>query len=452
MRVSSKAGVYALLAATLALPASRGYAKDLGDILLEKGVITKDELRQAREEEKQKPAETSKVGGVTIPEWINMITPFGDIRTRWEGFYEKDMNARNRFRVRARAGLKVKVSDELSGAIRLATGDADDPISTNQTLSNTFTRKSFNFDQGYITVAPGQTFNLRPGVFSVTAGKFGVNAYRTSELLWDDDLSPEGATETFSLVDSKDGFLRGLKLNTFQWVVDEISSANDPWMMGGQVVADTSFDDSAKWTVAFADFNYQSLNSVAKKFLEPTSKNYNSSLANSNTVIKDSSGKIIAYKSGFNIINASTELTFPDALPVPAGWFGDVAYNTQAEGRSVGFYTGVGIGKAGKDWYHDIVKKQGDWGVSYTYAWVEKNAVLSMFSYSDIDYNQAKASQKGSTNVSANILRADYVLLPHLTLTAKAELINALDRKISNASLSGNPTLLRTQLDAVLSF
>lgn len=450
-RVNIKVGVYALLVATLA-SAGRGHAKDLGDILLQKGVITQDELKQAREEEKQKPAETSKLGGVTIPEWINMITPFGDIRTRWEGFYEKDMNARNRFRIRARPGLKVKVSDELSGAVRLATGDSNDPISTNQTFSNTFTRKSINFDQGYITVTPGKTLNLRPGVFSVTTGKFGVNAYRTSELVWDDDLSPEGATETFGLVDSKDGFLRGLKLNTFQWVVDEISNANDPWMVGGQVVADTSFDDSAKWTMAFADFNYQNLNSVAKKFLEPSSKNFNSALANNNSVIKDSSGKIIAYKSGFNIINASTELNFPDALGVPAGWFGDFAYNTQADSQSAGFYTGVGIGKAGKDWYHNGLKNAGDWGLSYTYAGVEKNAVLSIFSYSDIDYNQSKASQRGSTNVSAHILRVDYVLLPHLQLTAKAELINALNRKLSDASLSGNPTLLRTQLDAVLSF
>ena len=450
MRVSSKAGVYALLAATLALPVRRGYAKDLGDILLEKGVITKDELKQAREEEKQKPAETSKIGGVTIPEWINMITPFGDIRTRWEGFYEQGMNARNRFRIRARPGLKVKVSDELSGAIRLATGDANDPISTNQTFSNTFTRKSINFDQGYITVTPGETVGLKPGIFSVTTGKFGVNAYRVSELVWDDDLSPEGAAETFSLMDPKDGL--GLKLNTFQWVVDEISNANDPWMVGGQLVGDASLGDTAKWTMAFADFNYQSLNSVAKKYLEPTSKSYNSALANNNSIVKDSSGKIIAYKSGFNIINASTELNFPDALGVPAGWFGDFAYNTQADSQSAGFYTGVGIGKAGKDWYHDSLKKPGDWGCSYTYANVEKNAVLSLFSYSDIDYNQAKASQKGSTNVSAHILRLDYVLLPHLQLTAKAELINALNRKLSDASLSGNPTLLRTQLDAVLSF
>ena len=46
---------------------------------------------------------------------------------------------------------------------------------------------------------------------------------------------------------------------------------------------------------------------------------------------------------------------------------GDVAYNTQADGKNVGVYVGFGIGKAGKDWYHDALKNAGDWGVAYTY-------------------------------------------------------------------------------------
>ncbi len=76
----------------------------------------------------------------------------------------------------------------------------------------------------------------------------------------------------------------------------------------------------------------------------------------------------------------------------------------------------------------------------------------SLFSYSDLDYVQKKASQKGATNVTASILRVDYLLLPNLQLTAKTHFINALDRSDSNASLTGSPTLVRTQLDAVVKF
>jgi hypothetical protein len=86
--------------------------------------------------------------------------------------------------------------------------------------------------------------------------------------------------------------------------------------------------------------------------------------------------------------------------------------------------------------------------------------VLSIFTYSDINEfstpaaaaGSARPTQKGGTNLSAHILRFDYALLPNLQLTAKAHFINALDRKISNAALTENPTLVRTQLDAILKF
>jgi hypothetical protein len=235
-------------------------------------------------------------------------------------------------------------------------------------------------------------------------------------------------------------------------VVDEIANSEDPWMGGGQIVADTALGDAAKMTLGFADFHYENLDKVARKFLEKSSGSFNGQLVNSNRVVKDATGKILGYKSDFNIINANGELDFPDLLGVPAGIFGDLAYNTQADGRNLGLYVGAGIGNAGHDWYHNGLKNPGDWGLSYTYAWVEQDAVLSLFSYSDIDYVQAGATQKGGTNVTAHIIRLDYELLPNLQLTAKAHFINALDRGASNAALAGNSTLVRTQLDAVLKF
>src|SRR5205085_8353724 len=125
-------------------------ARDLGEILVEKGLITPEDLRQAREEEKQKvAAEESRREMITakLPKWLDMIIPFGDLRVRHEGFYEDGLVARNRFRFRARVGLTVAPSEEASATFRLASGDANDPISANQTFNNVFTKKSVNFDQ-----------------------------------------------------------------------------------------------------------------------------------------------------------------------------------------------------------------------------------------------------------------------------------------------------------------
>jgi len=449
-------------------------AKDLGEILLERGVISKEDLQQAREQEQQEhAAQESRLDAfrAKLPKWLDVFTPFGDIRLRHEGFYQDELNARNRFRFRARVGMVATVSDEVSGTVRLATGSSNDPISTNQTADNTFTRKSINLDWAYVTLKPGKTLGLAPGWVTVTAGKFGVSAYRLTEMVWDDDVSPEGATETLHLVDSSAGFLRGVRVSAFQWVIDEIAAAGDPWIPGGQLVADMAPYDGALWTVGFADYYYDRTDAVARKFLNQyndppantkANSSYNGQLANSNAVVKDANGKIIGYRSGFNVMNVGTELSAVDPVGVgiPAGLFADFAYNTEADGRNVGLSVGAGIGKAGRDWYRNPLKKQGDWGMSYTYAWVEQDAVLSMFSFSD--YNEfstraatagaARPTQKGGTNVMSHIVRVDYVLLPSVQLTAKAYIENVLDRWHSNAALSGNPTLVRTQLDAMLRF
>src|SRR4029453_1765395 len=107
-----------------------------------------------------------------------------------------------------------------------------------------------------------------------------------------------------------------------------------------------------------------------------------------------------------------------------AGLFGEVAYNTQADSDGLGFATGVGFGSSGKDWYHNSLKAPGEWAISYTYEGVEQDAVLALFSYSDVDYVTSSATQKGSSNVQASILRLDYVLFPNFQLTAKAHFIN----------------------------
>jgi len=461
----------ALLGLVLAI--SGAQAKDLGDILLKKGLITEDELRQAREEDKQKSAaEESRRDAIAakLPKWLEAITPFGDLRTRYEGFFQPNRVAENRFRYRARFGLNVNPAEEIGGTVRLATGDPNNPVTRNQTLNNTFTQKNINLDQAYLTVKPGKTFGIEPGWVTATLGKFGVNAYRTSELIWDDDLTPEGATETLNLIEERQGFMRGLKVNAFQWVVDEVAANSDPWMGGGQIVADTAWGTVANLTVAFSDFHYSNLNAVARKFLSPSSSNQNKQLATTNSllVVRDSTGKVTkinGFREGFNLVHGGTELAFPTVLPVPAGLYGDAVYNTQAgDGKNVGFYVGVGMGSSGKDYYHDsFLKNPGDWGVSYTFAWVEKDSTLALFNYDDISYSQGTfsstqtgSSVTGGTNIIGHIARFDYLLFPALQLTWKTHFINALDaspdQRFSVVKYKGDPTLVRTQVDALLKF
>jgi hypothetical protein len=438
----------------LAAPAT---AKDLGDILVEKGLITADELKQAREEEKQKgAAEESRRDAIAakLPAWLSMFTPFGDVRLRTEGFYAKDLNARTRERLRARLGFTVAPVDEASATIRIASGNPDDPISTNQSFERTFTRKSINLDQAYLTIKPGKTFGIEPGWGYFMGGKMPVTAYRTSEMVFDDDLSPEGAQEQLVLVEHREDTLRSLKFNAFQWVVDETSSGGEPWMFGGQLVTDLAVGNVATMTFALADYSYQDMDKVAKKFLEKSSSSFNSQLAVSNDVDRDADGKITGFASNFNIVNLGGEVNFPNVWKTySTGLYSELAWNSGADSnRDLGFTIGVGFGSSGRDWYHNNLKTPGQWAVSYAFQRVEQDAVPAMFAYSDAEYVTSAGSIRGSTNILASILRLDYVLFPNFQITAKGHFINCLDTGVSSAPVNGNATLFRGQLDAVLKF
>ncbi len=449
-------------------------ARDLCELLKDKGILSDLEYKECKAaQEKEAAADTRPT---KLPAWLNHFTPFGDLRLRDEMFLGSDFHFRNRGRLRARLGLAVTPVDEVSATFRVATGSPDDPISSNQSFEKTFTRKPFSLDQAYLLLKPGKTFGIRPGSVSVSVGKFAANAYRVTEMLFDDDLNPEGMTEILSLVEEKEGTLRGLRVSGFQWVMDEVSTGSDAWMGGGQIGCDLALGSAANWTLAAGDYSFQGLNSLARRRLSPTIPNArnptdpaintmrNTQLANSNSVVLDPYGSILGFKDGFNVLHVASEMNFEDpiGLGVPGGLFGEFVHNTQADGRNVGFALGAGFGRAGRDWYRNPLKNPGDWSASYTFQRVEKDAAVSLYSYSDIDFSTRDSSgsntQKGSTNVLTSILRLDYMPLAHFQLTAKTHFINALDRHLATQTnglplgKSGNSTLVRVQLDAVLKF
>ena len=94
----------------------------------------------------------------------------------------------------------------MEGGLRLVSGDPNEIISNNQTLTDVLTRKPINIDNAYITFRPGKSFGLEKPFLAVTGGKFSVNFFRpravmVSEMVFDEDLTPEGLTEDVTLFD-----------------------------------------------------------------------------------------------------------------------------------------------------------------------------------------------------------------------------------------------------------
>jgi len=131
----------------------------------------------------------------TLERSLNNFGPFsfaGDVRVRDESYSGgpvNDSQDRNRERYRARFYINAKLNDDINGGLGLSTGDLNDPISSNQTANQFFTRKPFALDRAFIDYTPHQWKAL-----TLIGGKFAYPWYRT-QLTWDDDIFPEGVAE-----------------------------------------------------------------------------------------------------------------------------------------------------------------------------------------------------------------------------------------------------------------
>ena len=125
--------------------------------------------------------------------WTENIKISGDLRYRYEIIDEEGSNNRNRNRIRARLGITGKVTDDVEVGLRLATSEAfssdkGDPVSTNQTLDDAFSKKSIWLDLAYFKWSP------KDSGLNIFGGKMENPFYRSggNQLIWDSDLTPEG--------------------------------------------------------------------------------------------------------------------------------------------------------------------------------------------------------------------------------------------------------------------
>jgi hypothetical protein len=443
----------------------RSVAEELIEILEADGKISRekaDELRQrAKVENEAREAgveafrrdPVKAITGDRNFDWLNRLSFFGDGRFRVEGFYQDQgsgANARTRERIRLRLGMRARISDELEGVLRLASGAPNDPISTNQSLDNLFSRKSINLDQWYLQFSPGKTFGLdrwewKP--LTIYAGKMSNTLWRPragfeSEMIFDGDLTPEGTAQKFTFFQASEGVLRRFELNAVQWLAREASRAAEAMVWGGQVVGNFQVHPKLNMTVGIGDYYFSHDSLFAKE------RNSNSELKVTNgVVLKDGTvvrggrpfspsadNPIVDFASGFNVFTVGAQFDINTGYPQwPLGIFLDYALNTDAVGGDdTAIWVGAGLG---------TLKNPGDFSFAAAWGRVETESVMSMFSYSDF-------GRDGGTNVQGPFIAVNYLLLPRLTITAKNHFVSFIDRPRGQS----NSTLNRFQFDAQLAF
>jgi len=183
--------------------------------------IKQEVMEQARQENWANPR--------TFPSWVLRITPFMDLRVRYEGSFFPSGNDntgafpnfnaintgppfdvtgttfspqfdvdkdRERARIRARFGAQMDLEDGFTMGLRIATGESDTPTSTNQSLGvanggqgGNFSKYAIWLDRAFVRYELGGGPSRD---FMGEVGRFDNPYFTVSELMWDEDLGWDG--------------------------------------------------------------------------------------------------------------------------------------------------------------------------------------------------------------------------------------------------------------------
>ncbi len=300
----------------------------------------------------------------SLPLWIKNTKFKGDFRLREEYKDETGKIERYRTRIRFRLGFITKVNNTLKFGAGFATGSGD-PRSTNITLGDSDSKKDFNLDYAFAEYVPFSGLTVWGGKYK------GIKniLFRPTDLLWDSDITPEG----FGFLYSKDlsENSRFFFNSSYMILAEFKESGADPFVYFVQ--PGIVFQRGAlKIKAAFSFFN--------TVHCEGSSFDYSS---HSNSV--DSEGKLLY---DYSVLNPSFEVSWKtnfrsiEYLRV----FGEYAVNSNVDDEDTGYILGFRFGKK--------IEKNGDFELTYSYRYLEKDAWLDIFP--DSDSFGGKTDLKGS--------------------------------------------------------
>ncbi len=316
--------------------------------------------------------------------WYERVQFGGDFRSRYEGFYQDGRATRNRSRLRLRLRIDTEINDDTHLQLQIASGDPGTPVSTNQTFTGFFRPKPFNLDRANIRYNPS-------GASAVTLamGKFGLPVTRT-QMVWDDDLNVEGGYEqvAWRASDTVD-----IKLVALQTAVNEVSRDKDSYMLGGYAEVGVAVGNH-RLQLSVADYGFGNVDQVA---VARATGPLNSILTNQ--VERDAAGNTIGLVSDFNMVDVIAQAEFDTGREnYPFRVLGEVVHNTRAASDlDTGMWFEAAYGGSGAPRSYTL---------GYTYGWIEQDAALSPFVFSDMP----------GTNLQLHMFTIAWVPLPNLTL------------------------------------
>jgi len=411
------------------------------DLLTKKGIITQREANDVREQLDSQMAQAVELHGKgKFSSWLDGVKFSGDLRLRADNISHEDYTRdsdRLRFRYRLRLGMEFQFQEWATVNFRLASGDGD-PVSTNQSFTDTFKKKPITIDTISVTLQP-------PGWnwVKVIGGKMENPIWQpkfNSPMVYDNDVTPEGVAEVLQYTFGANGQYR-LFGQFGQFVLDEISTTSsrnnsrDPFMLDFQAGIEAGFGGELpkkpKLKVTAAG-GFMLTHNVNNTGYTPFSDSGNRGNANgsgsfTNSPLADFNvvygrGEIAYLISEKNFLGTPSVLTLSGEVDKNiAGAYETLTGSSQTidPDQTLGWTFQLGFGEA---------KKKGEWQIAYQYKHQEADSTFD--SLTDSDWGTGGIDRKGHCIKGAYNVRDWWQLGVSTFLTSK----------ISNRPNSGHNT------------
>lgn len=358
---------------------------------------------------------------------LQTLTFSGDLRLR------NDLRARrgagqtnySQQRYRLRFGLEAAFKDDVTAGFRLASGTGEQG-STNQSAGKLGAQKSIYIDTAYLKWKP----NVHENATAVLVGGRMINPMwriYSSDVVWDDDLNPEGVGESFEWLFPAAGV--SVFANGLQWVADQDSnSGKNQWEFSQQLGFETRlpFESRLRMAAAYhkwSDENRSTLGSVAQQDGNRRAGNATNGVLLNRFGVLELTGQISGWAGRLPGSLQATLVRNLRARNNAATITGPVARDAYQFGAIVG-----------------AAKTKGTWEVAYFKKYVQTDATVA--DAADSDFGD------GGTNRAGHIAWVAYAPRDWMQLKVKGYVTDTLDRGFT----PGDKAVNRLQTDISIKF
>jgi hypothetical protein len=430
-KVALFAGATALMALTPNI-----HAQSAGDALVDKleqkGILSADEAKQLREENKQDFSSSltnnfdqafDKATGT--PDYVTGYKFSGDFRGRYDEVAStagnKTFTDRDRYRYRLRVGLTVTLKDNLEAGFRITSGDpatansfnnAGNPLSNNSTLQDNGTKKNVYIDTAY---GKWTALNGDGWLFSSIIGKMD-NPLQFTPMVFDPDWTPEGAAiqSGYTFNDQQSILVNGAAFVEDQEVGGtDKGSVRAPALFSGQAIWNANWTSRLGTSLGIGGYLLQNSKNLTTANVPYINQGNTRAVVGGTGVLVNGYTPIIADASATYKLDSFP--MYPGAFPIKvSGEYINNVDTISGNNNNQGYWAGVTFGKSGK---------KHAWDISYRYEYLEADAAYDQLVDDDNGAYYQTAPTGGAagwysgTNIKGHLIKANYSITDSLTFT-----------------------------------